>query len=114
MMSGALPLGFVISALDVTAVVNSLSRAETGVVMFSSSTGREVSIERPEWKNGAFTESLIAGLGGKADYVADGEITTDEINLYLSSAVASLTEGAQNAVMVRPRTIKDFAFIRVN
>ena len=103
-----------LSALDATAVVNSLSRAETGVVMFSSSTGREVSIERPEWKNGAFTESLIAGLGGKADYVADGEITTDEINLYLSAAVASLTEGAQNAVMVRPRTIKDFAFIRVN
>lgn len=103
-----------LSTLDATAVVNSLSRAETGVVMFSSSTGREVSIERPEWKNGAFTESLIAGLGGKADYVADGEITTDEINLYLSAEVASLTEGAQNAVMVRPRTIKDFAFIRVN
>lgn len=103
-----------LSALDATAVVNSLSLAETGVVMFSSSTGREVSIERPEWKNGAFTESLIAGLGGKADYVADGEITTDEINLYLSAEVASLTEGAQNAVMVRPRTIKDFAFIRVN
>jgi hypothetical protein len=46
--------------------------------------------------------------------VADGEITTDEINLYLSAEVAMLTEGAQNAVMVRPRTIKDFAFIRVN
>jgi hypothetical protein len=107
-IDGALP------ALDATAVVNSLSRAETGVIMFSSSTGREVSIERPEWKNGAFTESLIAGLGGKADYVADGEITTDEINLYLSAEVAMLTEGAQNAVMVRPRTIKDFAFIRVN
>jgi WD40 repeat protein len=103
-----------LSTLDATAVVNSLSRAETGVVMFSSSTGREVSIERPEWQNGAFTESLIAGLGGKADYVADGEITTDEINLFLSAEVTSLTEGAQNAVMVRPRTIKDFAFIRIN
>ncbi|MGE4253424.1 MAG: caspase family protein [Parvibaculaceae bacterium] len=94
---------------DLTGFVNELSLAENGVVMFSSSTGRENSLERDEWKNGAFTEVLLDGLSGKANYERDREITTDEINLYLSKNVARLTNGAQNAVMVRPGTVKDFA-----
>ena len=106
--------GGALGGADLTGFVNELSLAENGVVMFSSSTGRENSIERDEWKNGAFTEVLLDGLSGKANYEPDREITTDEINLYLSKNVARLTNGAQNAVMVRPGTVKDFALALVN
>jgi WD40 repeat protein len=106
--------GGALGGADLTGFVNELSLAENGVVMFSSSTGRENSVERDEWKNGAFTEVLLDGLSGKANYEPDREITTDEINLYLSKNVARLTNGAQNAVMVRPGTVKDFALALVN
>ena len=50
------------------AVVNELASAENGAVVFSSSTGRQYSQEKPEWGNGAFTKGLVEGLTGKADY----------------------------------------------
>ena len=102
-----------LSPVDATAIVNDLTSAENGVVMFSSSTGRQNSEEREEWKNGAFTEVLLAGLTGKADYEEDGVITTNEIDLYLATHVAKLTGNRQKAVMVRPRTITDFALSEV-
>lgn len=99
---------------DVTGVVNRMARADTGVVMFASSTGREVSFERQDWHNGAFTEALLEGLKGKADYQKDGRITIAELNLWLSTRVAELTEERQNAVMLKPDTIRDFALARLD
>jgi hypothetical protein len=98
---------------DTTGIVNSLSRADSGIVMFASSTGREVSFESKDWQHGAFTAALLEGLAGRADYQKDGRITIAEMNLWLSSRVAELTEQRQNAVMVKPDTIKDFALAEV-
>jgi hypothetical protein len=93
---------------DVTAVVNELTSAENGVVAFASSTGREVSLERPEWGNGAFTKALIEGLGGKADLLHNGAITLSELDAYVVNRVKDLTGGVQHAVMLRPSTVSDY------
>jgi uncharacterized caspase-like protein len=101
------------AAADVTGVINRLARADTGVIMFASSTGREVSFESSDWGHGAFTTALLEGLSGKADYQKDSRITVAELNLWLSTRVAELTNQRQNAVMVKPDTIKDFALADV-
>ncbi|MGE0240194.1 MAG: caspase family protein [Parvibaculaceae bacterium] len=93
---------------DITQVVNELSSAENGVVMFASSTGRQLSIESDTWKNGAFTEALIDGLSGGADFVKDGKLTISELDLYLSDRVKQLTDKRQAPVMRKPDTIPDF------
>jgi hypothetical protein len=100
-------------AADVTSVVNEFSAAQNGVVMFASSTGREVSFERPEWENGAFTEALLEGLAGKADFTGDGSLTVAEVDLWLSERVKSLTDLQQHAVVRRPDTVPDFAIAAV-
>jgi hypothetical protein len=102
-----------LGVVDVTAIVNDLASAENGIVMFSSSTGRELSLEDPAWGHGAFTLALLEGLGGQADYKKDGKLTTAEINLWLTTRVAELTSDRQNAVMVKPRTVKEFALALV-
>jgi hypothetical protein len=103
-----------LGAVDVTALVNDLSSAENGIVMFSSSTGREVSLEDPAWGHGAFTKALLEGFAGEADYKKDGLLTTAEMNLWLTSRVAELTSVRQNAVMVKPRTVKEFTLAFIN
>jgi hypothetical protein len=40
---------------DLTRVVNELSSAENGVIVFAASTGKQLAQEAFEWKNGAFT-----------------------------------------------------------
>ncbi len=93
---------------DITQVVNELSSAENGVVMFASSTGRQLSIESDQWKHGAFTEALIEGLAGGADYVKDGKLTISELDLWLSDRVKQLTDKRQSPVVRKPDTIPDF------
>jgi hypothetical protein len=46
---------------DIDRLVNELADAETGAVVFASSTGRQVSIEDKRWNNGAFTKALPGG-----------------------------------------------------
>jgi WD40 repeat protein len=93
---------------DITQIVNELSSAENGVVMFASSTGRQLSIENDMWKNGAFTEALIEGFSGGADYVKDGKLTISELDLWLSNRVKQLTDKKQSPVVRKPDTIPDF------
>jgi hypothetical protein len=102
-----------VAAADVTAVINRMARADSGVVMFASSGGNELSLERADWSNGAFTEALLAGVLGGADYEKDGSISTAELNLWLSTQVKKLTANRQNAVMLKPDTVPDFSIARV-
>ena len=95
-------------ASDVNAVVNELSSAENGVVVFASSTGRQYSMEDPEWGNGAFTKALVEGITGKADYTGKGRITIASLDLWLSERVQELTGGKQTPTTAKPRTIPDF------
>jgi len=80
--------------VDIDRLANELAHA-TGVAVLTSSTGTQDSIEHEDWENGAFTEALLEGIAGKADYEEDGLITIDELNLYLSSRVKQLTGGKQ-------------------
>jgi len=93
---------------DVSAVVNELSGAENGVVVFASSTGRQSSLEDDAWQNGAFTKALVEGVSGKADYTGKGRITVTSLDLWLSERVQELTGGRQTPTTAKPRTIPDF------
>ncbi|MES3022138.1 MAG: caspase family protein [Pseudomonadota bacterium] len=95
-------------ANDVSGVINELASAENGVVVFSSSTGRQFSLEDPAWGNGAFTKALVEGLNGAADYQKNGRITHKMLDLYVSERVKQLTGGRQSPVTQAPGGVPDF------
>jgi hypothetical protein len=92
----------------VTRVANELSSAENGVVVFSSSTGRQVSLEHKRWGNGAFTKALVEGLQGKADMNRSGRVTHRMLDVYISERVKELTQGKQTPVSQAPGGVPDF------
>jgi len=93
---------------DITAVVNELSSAENGAVVFASSTGSQYSLEDPSWGNGAFTKALVEGVSGRADYTGKGTISVNMLDLYLSERVKELTGGRQTPTTTKPQTVPDF------
>jgi uncharacterized caspase-like protein len=93
---------------DLTGVINELTSAENGAVVFASSTGNQYSLEDPSWGNGAFTKALVEGLGGKADYTGKGKISINMLDLYLSERVKDLTKGKQTPTTTKPQTVPDF------
>ncbi len=93
---------------DINAVVNELSSAENGAVVFSSSTGNQYSLEDPAWENGAFTLALVEALSGSADFMGTGRITINMIDLYMSERVKELTRGEQTPTTTKPETVPDF------
>jgi len=95
-------------AVDINRVANALASAENGVVVFTSSTGRQISVEDGRWQNGAFTEALLEGLSGRADYTKDGAISVNELDLWLAEKVKALTEGQQSPTTTKPETVPDF------
>jgi WD40 repeat protein len=94
--------------IDITGVINELTSAENGAVVFASSTGRQYSLEDPIWNNGAFTKALVEGLSGKADFTGKGKITINMLELYISERVKELTKGRQTPTVTKPKTIPDF------
>jgi uncharacterized caspase-like protein len=93
---------------DINALVNELSSAEKGAVVFAASTGRQYSLEDPAWGNGAFTKALVEGINGRADYHGTGKITVNMLDLYISERVKELTKGRQTPTTAKPQTIPDF------
>lgn len=94
--------------LDINIVINELSSADNGVVVFSAATGSESSYERAEWNNGAFTKALVEGLNGAAAIGTTGRITYNMLNVYVSERVKELTKGQQHPTMISPQTVADF------
>lgn len=93
---------------DVSGVINELTSAENGVVVFSSSTGRQLSHEDPAWGNGAFTKAVVEGIKGAADYQRNGRVTHKMLDLYVSERVKDLTQGKQSPVTQAPGGVPDF------
>lgn len=93
---------------DITGVINELTSAENGVVVFSSSTGRQYSLEDPLWQNGAFTKAVVEGIRGKADLLGKGKITVNMLDAYIAERVKELTQGKQTPVTTKPNTVPDF------
>ena len=93
---------------DITGVINELTGAENGVVVFASSTGRQYSLEDPRWGNGAFTRAVIEGLKGRADLLGKGKITVNMLDAFVAERVKELTGGRQTPVTTKPNTVPDF------
>lgn len=73
---------------------------ETGnVMMFLSSRGNEMSVEKAFQANGCFTRHLLRGLGGAADSDADRKITAAELYRYVSMMVRKDSGDRQHPVM---------------
>jgi uncharacterized caspase-like protein len=98
---------------ELARMANNLSATEHGVVVFASSSGRQLSEENDVWGNGAFTKAVISGLAGKADLTQTGRVTFKGLDFYVSEEVRKLTEGRQTPVTISPTGIPDFALARV-
>jgi uncharacterized caspase-like protein len=96
-------------SVDTNALLGELSATGQDMVIFSSSSGREVSYESPDWKNGVFTKSVIEAIAdGKADLFKTGRITSSLLDAYAAKRVGDLTGGRQHPLMFRPRDSADF------
>ena len=92
---------------DTNRLINDLSSAENGVVVFASSKGSEVSYENAAWENGAFTEAMVEGFHGDAAIAGRDYITIGMLNVYVSERVKDLTSGKQTPTMALPSLIPD-------
>jgi WD40 repeat protein len=90
------------------AFVSELASAENGVIVFSSSTGKQLSQENPAWGNGAFTKAVVEGLSGKADFTKNGKITHKGLDYYVTERVKELTKGQQSPVSISPSGVTDY------
>ncbi len=93
---------------DIVSIVNELSSAENGAIVFAASTGKEFALEDEKWGHGAFTKALLEGLGGKADLKGDGRITITSLDYFLSERVKELTNGSQHPTTTKPPSVPDF------
>ena len=91
---------------NVDKFANELKAAENGVVVFTSSTGTELSQEGDG--NSVFTQAVVEGLGGKAGRPDIPVITINDLNGYVSRRVKDLTKGNQKPMMAMPKTVEDF------
>lgn len=80
---------------DMDALRQELISAGTGVAVLTSSSGKELSFERREWGNGAFTKAITEALNGRADANTDGFVSMSELESYVYQRVRELTDGAQ-------------------
>ena len=96
--------------VDMNVLVNTVSASENGgIVVFASSTGRQVSIEAGDLGNGAFTKAVVEGIDlGKAA-LGNGFITTSTLDSYVVQRVEEFTGNQQTPVMERPPEEPDFA-----
>jgi Caspase domain len=95
-------------AMDITGVINELTSAQNGAVVFAASTGHQYSLENPAWGNGAFSKAVIEGLNGKADERRTGRITVTMLDLYVAERVKELTKGQQTPTTTKPHSVPDF------
>lgn len=78
---------------------NSSYNDESNVLLFLSSRGGETSIESPFMVNGVFTNFLIRGLRGGADYNLDRKITAKELFDFVHQGVVEKSSDKQHPVM---------------
>ena len=99
------------SVTDLTDALRELVHAESGVVVMTASTGREVSVEHPDWGHGAFTKAILEGLEGQANYNNDRTIDIKELDLFITNRVKELTQGSQHPTTEIPKTMPNFPVV---
>jgi hypothetical protein len=105
--------GKTLAFIGINQIVNDLTAAENGVVVFATSSGRQYSLENINWNNGAFTKALVEGRNGKADYTQDGAVTINELDTWLADWVKQLTKIQQTPSTTKPSTVPDFPLVIV-
>jgi hypothetical protein len=91
---------------DEDTFANQLKAAENGIVVYTSSTGNELSLEADD--NGAFTKAVVEGLRGAAARPEVPAIMISDLEGYVSRRVRDLTKGKQKPMMAMPKTVEDF------
>jgi len=105
---------YAIRGVDNTEALRELSSDEYGVIIMAASTGKESSLERAEWKHGAFTRALIDGLEkGMADFSRDGIVHLHELDSFVTDEVKKLTGGLQHPTTQKPSTISRFPIFQL-
>jgi uncharacterized caspase-like protein len=104
---GAGTRGVSLSA-DSSGFANELSAAENGIVVITSSSGRQPSLESTAWNNGAFTFSLRKAIGGAADPGKSKRIMVVSLASYVMQEVATLTNGQQTPTWTSLGAIQNF------
>lgn len=96
----------------ISAVLAGWQKAQSskGAVIFASSTGDQVSFEKLEWMNGAFTKALLEGLKGEAHPQKAGPISIALLESYVARRVKDLTSGQQTPTITRSMDLTDFDF----
>jgi WD40 repeat protein len=93
-------------------LVRDLVTDDYGIVVLCSSTGREYSLEDGTVGHGFFTQAILEGLSGKADYNKDGVVYLNELDNYVTERVKELSKGQQHPVTARPASIRSFPLSR--
>ena len=93
---------------NVDKFANELRAAQSGIVVFTSSTGNEFSQERKEWGNSAFAKAVVEGLRGEAGRPEIPVIMISDLQGYVSRRVKELTNGNQRPTVAMPKTVEDF------
>jgi uncharacterized caspase-like protein len=97
-----------VGGVDLNGLIQDLSAAENGAVVFSSAAGSQFALESPQWGNGAFTRAMLEAFDGAGDYNNDGAVSVNELNLYVAEEVKQLTNNQQTPVLQKPDSIRDF------
>ena len=93
---------------NVDKFANELRAAENGVIVYTSSTGNELSQEKEEWGNGAFAKAVVEGLRGAAGRPDVPVVMISDLQGYVSRRVKELTDGNQKPMIAMPKTVEDF------
>jgi hypothetical protein len=86
---------------DVDKIAADLASAETGVIVFSSSTGKQFSIESSTFHHGIFTEALLEAFEGKSDRPPPW-LHVSDLQIWLADRVKKLSDGAQTPTTTVP------------
>jgi uncharacterized caspase-like protein len=86
---------------DMVKVANDLGSAESGVVVFSASTGKEYSYENPDYRHGNLTEALLEAFDGKSDRPPPW-LHVSDLDIWVRERVKTLSNGTQAPVVTVP------------
>jgi WD40 repeat protein len=93
-------------------LVRDLVTDDYGVIVMSSSLGREYSLESSAVKQGYFTLALVEGLSGRADFNRDSFVYLNELDQYTAQRVKELSDDQQHPVTSKPPSIRAFPLSR--
>jgi WD40 repeat protein len=85
---------------------------DQNILVFSASDANTSAQEIVALGHGVFTYAILEGLSGKADFMADQNITLKELDTYISNRVPVLTENLQIPVIHTPGGFKDTVFAK--